>query len=71
MRAHIAEPTIQDPPCLGAKCPVYRCEVIVEREQDLEAHFKEKHTDLLALGMSLKQDETGKMQGVVKDTLLS
>jgi hypothetical protein len=56
---------------VGEKCPVYKCTHILEREVDLEQHFREDHADLVALGLSVGQDAEGKVVGNVTDTLLS
>ena len=54
------------------KCPVYKCPFKSQTNAELDAHFKEAHKDLIALGISLGQDqETGKLKGCVKDTLLT
>ena len=60
----------QDLP-LGEHCPVYKCSVMLAHVDELEQHFKEAHNDLMQLGLSVSRDETGKVVGNVKDTLLS
>ena len=54
------------------KCPVYKCTSKFAASVELEAHHREAHKDLVALGISLAQDqETGQLKGCVKDTVLT
>ena len=54
------------------KCPVYKCPCRFADDAQLDAHYKEAHKDLIALGVSMGQDEeTGQLKGCIKDTLLT
>ena len=54
------------------KCPVYKCQCMFKTSIELDSHYQEAHKDLIALGISLGQDQdTGLLKGCVKDTLLT
>ena len=54
------------------KCPVYKCENKFTSSKELNEHYQEAHKDLIALGVSVGQDEeTGQLKGCLKDTLLT
>jgi hypothetical protein len=43
-----------------------------DSSEDLDVHYQQAHKDLIALGISLGQDqENGQLKGCVKDTLLT
>lgn len=54
------------------KCPVYKCEFKYASNEELDAHYKEAHADLVEMGLSLGQDaESGAFGGCIRDTLLT
>ena len=60
------------------KCPVYKCEESFIKEGPMSAnillhrHYRDKHEDLMNLGLSLGLDpESGEIKGAVKDNLLT